>query len=77
MRSSATRLSIAPASEPLPDSVRAKAPISWPCASAGTSRWRCSSLPWATSGSVHADVCTATVTPTPASPRESSSSTST
>ena len=68
---------IAPASEPASDSVSANAPISSPCASGGTKRARCSSVPKCRSGSVTALVWTATVTPTPASPRESSSSTST
>ena len=45
--------------------------------SAGTKRAICSSEPWLRIGSVPADVCTATVTPTPASARLSSSSTST
>ena len=65
----------APASEPEPDSVSAKQPTRSPRASGGTKRARCSSVPNRSSGSVQADVCTATVTPTPASPRESSSST--
>ena len=73
IRPSTARVRIAPASEPEPGSVSAKAPISSPLASAGTHR----SPPWASRGSVHALVCTATVTPTPASARESSSSTST
>jgi hypothetical protein len=64
-----------PASEPASGSVRAKAPIVSPRASGGTKRARCSSVPNARIGSVHALVCTATVTPTPASARESSSST--
>ena len=66
---------IAPASEPEPDSVSANAPSFSPRASGGTNRSRCSSVPNARIGSVHALVCTATVTPTPASARESSSST--
>ena len=65
----------APASEPEPDSVSAKQPTRSPLASGGTNRARCSSVPNWRIGSVHADVCTATVTPTPASARESSSST--
>ena len=68
---------IAPASDPEPDSVSAKAASSWPWASGGTSRPTCSGVPWLSSGSVPALVWTATVTPTPASARESSSSTST
>ena len=76
MRSSFTRVRMAPASEPLPDSVSAKAASSSPAASGGTSRSICSSEPWLRIGSVPALVCTATVTPTPASARESSSSTS-
>ena len=68
---------IAPASEPEPDSVSAKAASSWPWASGGTIRPTCSGVPWVSSGSVPALVWTATVTPTPASARESSSSTST
>ena len=65
----------APASDPDPDSVSANAPIFSPWASGGTNRSRCSSVPKARIGSVQALVCTATVTPTPASARESSSST--
>ncbi len=65
----------APASEPEPGSVSANAPIVSPRARAGTKRVRCSSVPNARIGRVAALVCTATVTPTPASPRESSSST--
>ena len=68
---------MAPASDPEPDSVSAKAASSWPWASGGTSRPTCSGVPWVSSGSVPALVWTATVTPTPASARESSSSTST
>ena len=71
--SESARVRSAAASEPEPDSVSANAPSSSPAASAGT--WR--SPPWASSGSVQALVWTATVTPTPASARESSSSTST
>ena len=67
---------IAAASEPDSDSVRAKAASSWPWASGGTRRRRWSSVPCATIGSVPAPVCTASVTPRPASARESSSSTS-
>ena len=70
IRPSTARLRIADASEPEPASVSANAPISSPAASAGTY-----GEPWASSGSVQALVCTATVTPTPASARESSSST--
>jgi hypothetical protein len=66
----------APASDPASASVSAKAPISSPRASGGTKRARCSSVPKRSSGSVTALVCTATVTPTPASPRDSSSITS-
>ena len=65
----------APASEPEPASVSANAPIFSPCARGGTNRSRCSSVPNARIGSVQALVCTATVTPTPASARDSSSST--
>ena len=64
-----------PASEPASGSVRANAPSSSPRASGGTKRDRCSSVPKVRIGSVTALVCTATVTPTPASARESSSST--
>ena len=64
-----------PASEPASVSVSAKAPISSPRASGGTKRERCSSVPKVRIGSVTALVWTATVTPTPASARESSSST--
>ena len=71
MRPSAKRVVIAEASEPEPASVRANAPISSPAASAGTY-----GEPWSSRGSVQALVCTATVTPTPASPRDSSSRTS-
>ena len=53
----------------------AKQPIRSPRASDGTNRARCSSVPNWSSGSVHAEVWTATVTPTPASARDSSSST--
>ncbi len=65
-----------PASDPASASVSANAPISSPRASGGTKRARCSSVPKRSSGRVTALVWTATVTPTPASPRESSSSTS-
>jgi alkylation response protein AidB-like acyl-CoA dehydrogenase len=76
MRPSASaRVRIAPASEPESGSVSAKAAISWPCASGGTSRSICSGVPCWRIGSVPALVCTATVTPSPASARESSSST--
>ena len=64
-----------PASDPASGSVSAKAPIASPRASGGTKRLRCSSVPNMRIGSVTALVCTATVTPTPASARESSSST--
>ena len=64
-----------PASEPASGSVSANAPIASPRASGGTKRLRCSSVPKVRIGSVTALVCTATVTPTPASARESSSST--
>ena len=64
-----------PASEPASVSVSAKAPISSPRASGGTKRERCSSVPNVRIGSVTALVCTPTVTPTPASARESSSRT--
>ena len=64
-----------PASDPAPGSVSAKQPICSPCASGGTNSAICASVPNARIGSVHALVCTATVTPTPASARESSSST--
>ena len=72
MRPSTARVRMALASEPEPASVSAKAPISSPEASAGTY-----GESWASSGSVQALVWTATVTPTPASARESSSRTST
>ncbi len=65
------------ASDPASGSVSAKAPMPSPRASGGTKRERCSSVPNARIGSVHALVCTATVTPTPASARESSSRTRT
>ena len=71
-RPSTARVRMAPASDPEPGSVSAKAPISSPAASAGTYGDPCAS-----SGSVQALVWTATVTPTPASARDSSSSTST
>ncbi len=73
--SDSARVRSAPASEPASGSVSANAPIPSPRASGGTKRARCSSVPNASSGSVHALVWTATVTPTPASARESSSST--
>ena len=73
--SSATRVRMALASDPLPDSVSANAASSSPAASGGTRRAICSSLPWLMIGSVPALVWTATVTPTPASARLSSSST--
>ena len=73
--SASARVRSAPASEPASGSVSANAPICSPRASGGTKRARCSSVPNASSGSVAALVCTATVTPTPASPRDSSSST--
>ena len=63
------------ASEPASGSVSANAPIFSPRASGGTNRDLCSSVPNVRIGSVTALVCTATVTPTPASPRDSSSST--
>ena len=65
----------APASEPASGSVSANAPSTSPRASGGTKRDFCSSVPKARIGSVAALVCTATVTPTPASARDSSSST--
>ena len=78
IRSSATRVRIAPASEPEPDSVSANAESSSPLRQlAARARSICASEPWLRIGSVPALVCTATVTPTPASARESSSSTST
>jgi hypothetical protein len=64
-----------PASEPDSGSVRANAPIDSPRASGGTNRARCSSVPKRRIGSATALVCTATVTPTPASARDSSSRT--
>ena len=73
--SASARVRSAPASEPASGSVSANAPICSPRASGGTKRARCSSVPNASNGSVAALVCTATVTPTPASPRDSSSST--
>src|SRR5436305_10473707 len=63
------------ASDPDSGSVSANAPIASPRASGGTNRARCSSVPNVRIGRVAALVCTATVTPTPASARESSSST--
>ena len=63
------------ASEPTSGSERAKAPMVSPLASRGTNRDFCSSVPQARIGSVVALVCTATVTPTPASARDSCSST--
>ena len=69
------RVNNAPASEPDPGSVSAKQPTPSPRASGGTKRARCSSVPNCRIGSEHAEVWTATVTPTPASARESSSST--
>ena len=77
MRPSRARVRSAAASDPAPASVRAKAASSWPAASGGTSRACCSGVPWATIGSVPAPVWTASVTPTPASARETSSITST
>jgi hypothetical protein len=75
--SASARVRIAPASEPASGSVSANAPIVSPLASGGTKRSRCSSVPKDRIGSVQALVWTATVTPTPASARDSSSSTST
>ena len=75
--SGSARVRSEPASEPASGSVSANAPIPSPRASGGTKRARCSSVPKVRIGSVHALVCTATVTPTPASARESSSSTRT
>jgi len=72
---STARVTSEPASEPEPGSVRAKHPTPSPRASGGTKRARCSSVPNWRIGNVHAEVCTATVTPTPASARESSSRT--
>ena len=63
------------ASEPTSGSESANAPIVSPRASRGTNRDFCSSVPQARIGSVVALVCTATVTPTPASARDSCSST--
>ena len=63
-------------SDPAFDSVSANAASSWPCASGGTRRSICWRVPRAMIGSVPAPVCTASVTPRPASPRESSSMTS-
>ena len=71
------RVMSAPASEPASDSVSANAASSWPCASGGTSRSICWRVPRAMIGSVPAPVWTASVTPSPASPRESSSMTRT
>ena len=65
----------AAASEPAPGSVSANAPSARREASGGTNRSRCSFVPHARIGSVVALVWTATVTPTPASARDSSSST--
>ena len=64
-----------PASDPDPGSVSANAPRTRPAASSGTKRSRWAGVPNAMIGSVTALVCTATVTPTPASARDSSSST--
>jgi hypothetical protein len=77
MRPPAARVRIAAASEPAPASVRAKAASSSPAASGGTSRSCCSGVPYLTIGSVPALVCTASVTPAPASARAISSITST
>ena len=77
MRSSVARVRIAPASEPEPDSVSANAARCSPDASVGTISAICASEPWLRIGSVPALVWTATVTPTPASARLSSSRTST
>ena len=73
--SGSARVRSAPASDPASGSVRANAPRCSPAASGGMKRDRCSSVPHVRSGSVTALVCTATVTPTPASARDSSSST--
>ena len=73
--SASARVRSAPASDPDSGSVSANAPSPSPRASGGTKRARCSSVPYVRSGSVQALVWTATVTPTPASARESSSST--
>jgi hypothetical protein len=64
-----------PASEPESGSVSANAPSASPAASGGTKRAFCSSVPKLRIGSVAALVCTATVTPTPASARDSCSRT--
>ena len=77
MRPSRAEVRSAAASEPASGSVSANAASSWPCASGGTQRSTCSGDPLSRIGSVPALVCTATVTPTPASARESSSSTRT
>src|SRR5215217_6198603 len=71
------RVCIAAASEPASGSVRAKHPIFSPRARSGIQRAFCSSVPWAKIGSVPALVCTASVTPTPASARLISSISST
>ena len=47
------RVTSAPASDPAPGSVSAKPPMRSPRASGGTNRARCSSVPNASSGSVH------------------------
>ena len=73
--SGSARVRSEPASEPASGSVSANEPSTSPRASGGTKRARCSSVPNVRIGSVTALVCTATVTPTPASARESSSST--
>src|SRR6185437_13777571 len=65
----------APASEPASASVSANAPRCSPRASGGTNRAFCSSVPYVRMGKVAALVWTATVTPTPASARDNSSST--
>ena len=69
-RPPAARVCRAAASDPDPGSVSANAHSSSPRASGGTSRCACSGLPWAAIGSAPAPICTARVTPRPASPRE-------
>ena len=71
------RVASAEGSEPALDSVSANAASSWPWASGGTARSICWRVPRAMIGSVPAPVWTASVTPRPASPRESSSMTRT
>ena len=66
MRPSAQRVRIALASEPEPGLGQRERPDLL----AGGERRHVAATPWSSSGSVHALVCTATVTPTPASARD-------